>query len=83
MSDWDEFATLCKTEFSGCTFTEELISLCDGKEDIAWVVYRHNLDSSLDWMQSNIPALGGKSPKKCLRDNLKNLKQVLLTFPCK
>ncbi|RJG36061.1 hypothetical protein D1Z90_20570 [Motilimonas pumila] len=82
MSNWDDFAQLCKPCFSDCTFKDELISECGGKEDLAWVVYRHTQDTALEWMRKKVPALGNKTPRKCLGANLNQLKDVLLSFPC-
>lgn len=82
MSEWANFAQLCKPEFSNCAFKDELVSFCGGKEDIAWVVYYHMRNQALDWMQKKVPALGNKTPKKCLGAHLNQLKGVLLSFPC-
>ena len=82
MAHWEDFVQLCKPEFANCTFKEKLISSCNGKEDVAWVVYYCTLDNSLNWMNSMVPALGNKTPRKCLGAHIEKLKQVLLSFPC-
>ena len=79
---WERFSNLGKSEFETCDFKKELINLCGGHEDIAWVVYHHCGERSLKWMNSKIPALGKRKPKDCIKGGVVSLKQVLWSFPC-
>ena len=78
---WIKFSSLGEAEFKKCEFKEELIKMCGGNEDIAWVVYHHNGSQSLKWMNSKIPALGNKSPRSMITNKLESLKKVLWSFP--
>ncbi|CAH9049770.1 hypothetical protein PSECIP111951_00027 [Pseudoalteromonas holothuriae] len=82
MTYWERFSDLCKSEFERCEFKKELIQACAGSEKIAWVVFRHTQTRLLSWMQSKIPALGGKTPRECAQHEPEKLKKVLLSFPC-
>ncbi len=79
--EWRKFAELCKPGFAACTFSEQLIKACGNHEDIAWVVYRHNGDNSLKWMQRKIPALNGKTPASCIETHRNELHQILMAVP--
>ncbi len=81
MSHWDGYVQLCKPGFSSCTFRDELITICDGNEDIAWVVFHHNQEQAINWMQQPIPALKGELPANVVKINADKLKNVLLSFP--
>jgi len=78
---WISFARLCKAEFELCDFKEELLDKCNGHEDVAWVIFRHNRNQSLKWMNSKIPALGNKTPSSFIDNKLDSLKKILLSFP--
>jgi len=79
---WEKMAKLCEAGFQSCPFKDELVSLCSNQEDIACVVYYHNRDNSLNWMNNKVPALKGKTPASCFPANVNLLKQILLAFPC-
>ena len=59
---WQSFADLCKEYFSRCTFQDQLISECQGLQDVAWVVFYQLPEQSLAWLHREIPALGGGVP---------------------
>lgn len=79
---WEKFSSLCQKGFISCTFSNELIEICDGDSSVASVVYYHNKDNSLKWMRSKVPALKGKTPASCARADMPSLKTVLMSFPC-
>jgi hypothetical protein len=60
--DWLAFAAVAKDGFAKCGFQAQLIAQCGGAEDIAWAIYRHHGESSLEWTEAEIPVLGGFRP---------------------
>jgi len=59
---WFRYADLCRAEFSKCSFPDQLIRECGNQEDIAWAVFFNLRADSLNWLNRNVPALGGNKP---------------------
>jgi len=80
--NWNNFASLGKDNFESCEFKNELLSICGGHEDIAWVIYHQEHKNSLKWMKRKIPVLKGNTPEMSIKNNISLLRQVLWSMPC-
>lgn len=80
---WRDFVSLFKSEWKNCSFKNELLVRIGGAEDMAMVIYGTLQDSSMKWIESEIPALEGVSPILCLNsdDGIKRLRTCLHRFP--
>ncbi|MDO6464451.1 antitoxin Xre/MbcA/ParS toxin-binding domain-containing protein [Pseudoalteromonas carrageenovora] len=77
---WNNFAKLCEFKFSECTFKGELVDRCGGDEKLAAVIFYHTQKNALNWMDKSIPALGNKTPLKCVLTQQSKLKSVLISI---
>jgi hypothetical protein len=62
---------------------DELLRMVNNDAQLAGLIYYHLSDDWKAWMDSLIPALGGRKPKNCLKSKagIKRLKSVLMRFP--
>ena len=80
---WIKYSNSFNEFWTNTDFQLKLLQKCNGRLDIAKVIFFHLREDSLKWMNSSIPALGNLTPLKCLKDeNLRNkLKTCLFRFP--
>ena len=71
-------------EWEECSFKEELIAAVDGDLGIAIVIFGHLGGHALKWLETEVPALDGLTPKECMKTEkvIKRLKVCLTRMPC-
>jgi hypothetical protein len=80
---WDKFADVCSREFEHCDFQDQLIAECQGDVDIAWAVYFHLREDSLDWLRRQVPALDRETPITLLASGKADeVRHCLWSMPC-
>jgi len=80
---WYTFAEVCRDEFMQCSFKSELIAQCGGNEDIAWAVFFHLREDSLEWLKREVPALEHRVPVALIHGGDSDLvRDCLWSMPC-
>lgn len=77
---WENFSNAFNEVWTESNFQKQLLSLLDNQTDLAKVIYYHNIESSIEWLYSKIPALDNLKPIECLKDTelTKRLKVCLM-----
>ena len=80
---WIKYSNLFGEDWTNSNFQLKLLEKCNGKLDIAKVIFYHLGENSLKWMDSNVPALEDLTPLECLNDEklINRLKECLHRFP--
>ena len=55
-------------EWDKCQIKDQLIEIIKD-HDLAKLIYGSFLDNSIEWLDTNVPALEGLTPKQCLESN--------------
>lgn len=79
-AEWIKFAYSFKNEWGICPNEDEIIRHLNGNKDIAMVAFGINFETTLEWIDTKIPALNNLTPKECLNDSLlmNRLKSMLM-----
>lgn len=79
-TEWIKFAYSFKNEWGICPNQDEIIEQLNGHKDIAMVAYGINLETTLRWIETKIPALDNLAPKECFENIslLNRLKTMLM-----
>ena len=78
-SSWDKFIEVFDNNWKDSEFQKDLLSKVDNRIDLAKVIDYHFGETSLNWLDKNIPALDNLTPLECLKsDNLINRLKVCL-----
>lgn len=65
--NWLEFSSIFSEDWESSDFQKLLLSKLNNQVDIARVIYYHIGESSLEWINKNIPALDNLTPLECLK----------------
>lgn len=78
-SYWKNYIDLYNRFWNNGEYQQLLLNDLQNNIDVAKVIYGIFEDDSLEWINTEIPALGNLKPKNCLEDEnlLKRLKTLL------
>ncbi|MBW1294978.1 hypothetical protein [Aquimarina litoralis] len=68
--NWLKFSELFNEIWENTKFQNELLELLNGKVDLARVIYYHNRENSIIWLNTKVPALDNLTPIECLNNDL-------------
>lgn len=77
---WKKFVEIHKNDEE---VPQKLVSNLNGHVDLAFVIFTKMGDQSLVWINTQLPALDGITPKNCLHQFslIKRLKTMLMRMP--
>ena len=80
---WEHFAACGVEAWSSCERQEEVLDAVGGALELAMVIWHHFDDRYAKWLETNISALGGLSPRECLCTDwgIKRLRECLMRMP--
>lgn len=80
---WIEYSSVFGEDWTDSDFQKELLTLVNNQIDLAKVIYYHNTDFSIKWLNSRVTALDNLTPLECLKDIelTKRLKVCLMRIP--
>ncbi|MBF8149628.1 hypothetical protein ITJ86_06940 [Winogradskyella sp. F6397] len=64
---WERFLAIFGDDWTNSEFQKKLLSKVDNRIDFAKVIYYYIGETSLDWLDKNIPALDNLTPMECLK----------------
>jgi hypothetical protein len=81
---WAEYVNTFSDRWPDCPFKEELMAALGGDLGLAKTIYWHLEENAVGWLDARIPALGGKTPRACLRTEKgrRRLKEMIMRLPC-
>lgn len=81
-NNWDDYAEIFLSDFDNSQENKELENSV-GDKKLAAVIKFHLGSRYREWLHTNIPALGGKTPCECLasEDGIKQLRKMLMKIP--
>jgi hypothetical protein len=66
-SSWDKFIEVFDKNWKNSEFQKTLLLKVDNRIDLAKVIDYHIGETSLNWLDKNIPALDNLTPLECLK----------------
>ena len=77
---WKKYSSIFGEDWTDSDFQKELLVLVNNQIDIAKVIYYHNAEFSIEWLNSEVPALDNLKPLECIKDSelTKRLKVCLM-----
>ncbi|MFC4690935.1 hypothetical protein ACFO5T_10890 [Dokdonia genika] len=65
---WNKYSSIFGEDWTDSDFQKELLVLVNNQIDLAKVIYYHNTENSINWLNSKVPALNYLTPLECLKD---------------
>ena len=65
---WIEYSSIFGEDWTDSDFQKELLTLVNNQIDLAKVIYYHNTEFSIKWLNSKVIALDNLTPLECLKD---------------
>jgi hypothetical protein len=65
---WNKYSSIFGEDWTDSNFQKELLVLVNNQIDLAKVIYYHNTEFSIKWLNSKVPALDDLTPLECLKD---------------
>ncbi|MDO5968589.1 hypothetical protein Q4Q35_02105 [Flavivirga aquimarina] len=82
-NSWEKFIEVFESNWKDPEFQKTLLSKVDNRIDLAKVIYYKFGETSLNWLDKNIPALDNLTPLECLKSEklINRLKVCLMRMP--
>jgi len=65
---WTKYSNIFGEDWTDSDFQKEILALVNNQIDLAKVIYYHNTEFSIKWLNSKVPALDNLTPLECLKD---------------